>query len=68
MHRKGNDVFRGGERVYYVDGSAVYDQQGVRRFNIVGQWWYSTTDGKGTYYQNDEIPEDWERWLEDQDR
>jgi hypothetical protein len=65
MHRVGNDVFRGGERVYYIDQNAVYDEHGVRRFYIADQWWY-TTEGKQAYYQHDVIPKDWDKWPEDQ--
>jgi hypothetical protein len=65
MHRVGNDVFRGSERAYYIDQNAVYDKQGVPRFYIADQWWY-TYEGKQAYYQHNIIPKDWDKCPEEQ--
>jgi hypothetical protein len=64
LHRKGNDVFRRGTRVYYIRDNWVFDESGAARFYIVDQWWY-TTEGKQAYYQHEVIPKDWEKWLEE---
>jgi hypothetical protein len=48
FRRIGNVCYKDGQRIYYVDASAVYDQNGAQRFNISGVWWYGR-DGAPIY-------------------
>ena len=57
FHRVRNDVFAGSERVYYIDGDAVFGESGTLQFQISGVWWYAP-GGVPTYYQHCELTDE----------
>jgi hypothetical protein len=52
--RVDDSVYWGDGVRYYIVGDTVFDDAGAPKYTISGAWWYDV-QGRGCYYQNDEI-------------